>query len=113
MFKVSSTCERNSSQSWREQSISMVVRAAMKCSLNLAMARLAAFARWLCRGMSWVLIALDWMYLLTAAEHSLSPYVQCRMVATKFSMEMTLVNASTMEASVQDGMAQRMIALRS
>ncbi len=37
MFNVSSTCGRNSSQSWRGQSISTVARAAKKCSLNVAM----------------------------------------------------------------------------
>jgi hypothetical protein len=45
MFNVSLTCGRNSSQSLRGQSISMVASVAMKCSLNVAMARLAAFAR--------------------------------------------------------------------
>ncbi len=44
MFKVTSTCGRKSSQSWRGQRISMVTRAAMKCSLKVAMARLAALA---------------------------------------------------------------------
>jgi hypothetical protein len=44
MFKISSTCRRISSQSWRGQSISMMVRAAMKCSLKVAMARLATLA---------------------------------------------------------------------
>jgi hypothetical protein len=44
MFNVISTCGRNSSQSWRGQSISTVARAAMICSLNVAMACSAAFA---------------------------------------------------------------------
>jgi hypothetical protein len=44
MFNVSLTCRRNSSQSWRGQRISTVARAAMKCSLNVAMARLAELA---------------------------------------------------------------------
>ncbi len=72
MFNVSTTCGRNSSQSWRGQSISTVEKAAMKCSLNVAMARLAAFSQWMCGGTSWMSIALDRMYFLTAAEHSLS-----------------------------------------
>ncbi len=72
MFKVSLICGRNSSQSWRGQSISTVVRVAMKCSLKVAMVRLAALTRWLCRGTSWMLIDLDQMYFLTAEEHLLS-----------------------------------------
>jgi hypothetical protein len=44
MFNVSLNFGRNSSQSWRGQSISMVARAAMKCSLNVAMACSVAFA---------------------------------------------------------------------
>ena len=36
-FKVSSTCGRNSSQSWRGHSMSTVARAAIKCSLKVAM----------------------------------------------------------------------------
>jgi hypothetical protein len=44
MIKVSSTCGRSSSQSWRGQSISIVARAAMKCSLKVAMVHLEALA---------------------------------------------------------------------
>ena len=33
---------------------------------------LGRFAQWLCGGTSWMLIALDRMYFLTASEHSLS-----------------------------------------
>jgi hypothetical protein len=61
-----------------------VARAAMKCSLKVAMARSAALTQWLCGGMSWMLIFTGLMYFLTAAD-----------------------------ASVQDGMARTMIALRS
>jgi hypothetical protein len=50
MFKVSLTCRRNSSQSWSRQSISTVARAAMKCSLKVAMVHLLALTRWLCGG---------------------------------------------------------------
>ncbi len=40
-------------------------------------------------------------------------YIQCQMVAARFQYgDMTLVNACTMEASVQNGMAWTMIALR-
>ncbi len=46
---------------WKGQSISTVVRVVMKCSLNVEMARLVAFAQWLCGGTSWMLIALDQM----------------------------------------------------
>jgi hypothetical protein len=72
MFKVSLTCRQNSSQSGRGQSILMVAMAAMKCSLKVAMACLAALAQWLCGGASWMLIDLDWIYFLAAEEHLLS-----------------------------------------
>jgi hypothetical protein len=49
-FSMSSTCGKNSSQSCRGQSLSTVASAAMKCSLNVAMARLAALTRWLWGG---------------------------------------------------------------
>ncbi len=44
MFKVSLTSGRNSSKSWRGQTKSTVASVAMKCSLNVAMARPPAFA---------------------------------------------------------------------
>jgi hypothetical protein len=50
MFKVCSTCGRNSSQSRMGQSISTVARAAIECSLNVMMVRLVAFAQCLCGG---------------------------------------------------------------
>jgi len=52
--------------------MSTVARAAMKCSSNVAMALSAALTRWLCGGMSWMLICSDLMYFSTAAKHSLS-----------------------------------------
>ncbi len=72
MFKLSLICGRNSSQSWRGQSISAVGRVAMRCSLKVAMTHLAALTQWMCGGTSWMLIDLDSMYFLTAAEHLLS-----------------------------------------
>ena len=52
--------------------MSTVAKAVMKCSLKVVMAHSAALTRWLCGGMSWMLIFSDLMYFLTVAEHSLS-----------------------------------------
>ncbi len=46
-FSLSSTCGKKSSQSCRGQSLSTVASAAMKCSLNVVMAHLAALTQWL------------------------------------------------------------------
>ncbi len=59
IFKVSSTCGRNSSQSWRGQSWSTVARATMKCSLKVAIACSVVLALWLCGGTIWMLIFSD------------------------------------------------------
>ncbi len=49
-FSVSSTCGKNSSQSCRGHSLSTVASAAMKCSLNVVMARSEVLTRWLWGG---------------------------------------------------------------
>ncbi len=72
IFNVSSTCDRNSSQSWRGQSRSTVARAAMKCSLKVAIACSAVLAWLLCGGTSWMLIFSKQIYYSTAVEHLLS-----------------------------------------
>ncbi len=93
--------------------MSTVARAAMKCSSNVAMALSAALTRWLCGGMSWMLICSDLMYFSTAAKHSLSITFSAGWYPPVLRVVITSLNAVTMDASVQEGMAQTMIALRS
>ena len=52
--------------------MSTVASAAMKCSLNVAMAHSAVLTGWLCGGTSWMPIFSDPIYFSTVAEHSLS-----------------------------------------
>ncbi len=113
IFKVSSTCGRNSSQSWRGQSWLTVARAAMKCSLKVAIACSAALALWLCGGTSWILIFSDQIYLSTAVEHLLSITFNAGWYPRIHSTSMTSLNAVNIAALVHVGMARTMMTLRS
>ena len=93
--------------------MSTVARAAMKCSLNVVMARSAALTRWLCGGASWMLICSDLMYFSTPAKYSLYITFRARWYPPVLRVVITCVNAVTMDAYVQEGMVRTMIALRS
>jgi hypothetical protein len=113
ILKVSSTCGRNSSQSWRGQSWSTVARTAMKCSLKVAIAHSAVLALWLCGDTSWMLIFSDQIYLSTVVEHSLSITFHAGWYPRIHSTSMTSLNVVIIAALVHVGMAQTMMALRS
>ncbi len=113
IFNVSSTCGRKSSQSWRGQSWSTVARAAMKCSLKVAIACSAVLARWLCGGTSWMLIFSNQIYLSTAVEHLLSITFNAGWYPRVRSTLMTSLNAVIIAALVHVGMARTMMALKS
>ncbi len=112
IFKVSSTCGRNSSQSCRGQSWSTVAKAARKCSLKVAIACSAALALWLCGGTSWMLIFSDRIYLSTTVEHSLSITFNAGWYPQICSTLMSSLNAVIIAAPVRVGMARTMMALR-
>ncbi len=105
IFNVSSTCGRNSSQSWRGQSWSTVARAAMKFSLKVAIACSAALALWLCGGISWMLIFSNQIYLSTMVEHLLSITFNAGWYPRVHSISMTSLNAVIIAVSVRVGMA--------
>ncbi len=113
IFNVSSTCGRNSFQSWRGQSWSTAARAAMKHSLKVAVAHSAALALWLCGGTSWMLIFSNQIYLSTAVEHSLSITFNAGWYPRVHSTSMASVNAVIIAVLVRVGMARTMMALRS
>jgi hypothetical protein len=71
-LSISSTWGRNLSHSWSGHSMSTVARVATKYSLNVVIACSAALTLWLCSGMSWMSILLEWMCFITAFEHLLS-----------------------------------------
>ncbi len=113
MFNVSLTCGRNSSHSWRGQSVSTVARAAMQCSLKVAMACSVALTQWLLGGDEMDVNFLGPDILFDSVGTFVVNHIQCWLVTLDFRMVITLVNACTMEASVQEGMARTMIAMRS
>ncbi len=112
IFNGSSTCGRNSSQSWRGQSWLTVARAAMKCSLKVAIACSVALAQWLCGGTRWMLIFSKQIYCSTAVEHSLSMMFNAGRLPRVHSTVMTSLNAVIIAVLVHVGMAWTMIALR-
>jgi hypothetical protein len=87
--------------------------AAMKCSKKLAIARSAALTRWLCGRTSWMPILSNLIYAFTAAKNSLSITFRVGVYPPVFRVEITSLNAITMAASIQKGMARTIIALRS
>jgi hypothetical protein len=112
IFNLSSTCGRNSSQSWRGQSWSTVARGAMKCSLKVAIACSVALALWLCSGTRWMLIFSDQIYLSTAVENLLSITFYAGWYPWVRSTSMTSLNAVIIALLVHVGMAWTMMALR-
>ncbi len=81
MFKVSSTCGRNLSQCWRGQSILMVVRVTMKCSLNVA---LGGICLMVVQGGKLDVDCFGLDVFLDQGGTFIVHYVQCRMVAAGF-----------------------------
>ncbi len=74
MFNVSLTCGRNSSQSWRGQSILHINsgKGANEVFLECGNGMLSGICSVVVGGASWMLTALKQMYVLTAVEHLLS-----------------------------------------
>ncbi len=72
MLRVSLTWSRNSSHSCRGQFLSTAASPAMKRSLNVVIAHLAALTWWLWGGTRGMSILLYLMYVSTIFEHSLS-----------------------------------------
>ncbi len=112
-LRVSSTCSRKLSQSWSGQSLSTVASAEMKCSLNVAIACLAALTRWLWGGMRWMSMLLVLMWVLSALEHSLSMTLSVGAYPHAFRLVRMLVNAAIMAPSFLNRIDHMRIAFRS
>jgi hypothetical protein len=80
MFKVSSTCGRNLSQSWRGQSISTVASAAMKCGNGA----LGGICLMVVQGGKLDVDCFGPDVLLDRGGTLVVKYIQCQMVAARF-----------------------------